>query len=302
MVKLTPLAITFVAVFVVSTMMSGGKVAAFQTAAIPDATTTTTSSTSLQALSRRELFSSVLVPATTAAAATLLFTPPAPAFAASSSSAATQKKDTPNETIAASKQKKDTTALSYQGIFMDPKHPKGYRVLVGDSKKAMMRLQDEPNGEVFNVPVKITQDKKTKTTQYIFDFSIKGGPKNVIAVLGPTTPSSSSSSSSSSNTKATKTTTTLVFPDGNVWKKETGVLGVYRDGFDAKKTRVIRKEKGSKLTVDLIQSPTKTITVSAKMGTPKVLFDFPGKLQDPGTFNAAENTLSFGDGNIWTKY
>jgi len=296
MVKLSPLAITFVAVFVVSTR-SGGKVAAFQTAAIPDATTTT-GSTSLQALSRRELFSSVMVPATTAAAVTLMFTSPAPAFAASSSSsAATTKKETPNDTIAASKQKKDTTALSYQGIFTDPKHPKGYRVLVGDSKKAMMRLQDEPNGEVFNVPVKITQDKKTKTTQYIFDFSIKGGPKNVIAVLGPTTPSSSSS-----NTKATKTTTTLVFPDGNVWKKETGVLGVYRDGFDAKKTRVIRKEKGSKLTVDLIQSPTKTITVSAKAGTPKVLFDFPGKLQDPGTFNAAENTLSFGDGNIWTKY
>ena len=73
MVKLTPIAITFVAVFVVSTR-SGGEVAAFQTAAISDATTTTTSSTSLQALSRRELFSSVLVPATTAAAATLLFT------------------------------------------------------------------------------------------------------------------------------------------------------------------------------------------------------------------------------------
>lgn len=293
MVKLTPIAITFVAVFVVSTR-SGGEVAAFQTAAISDATTTTTSSTSLQALSRRELFSSVLVPATTAAAATLLFTSPAPAFAASSS-AETTKKGKPNETISASKKKKDTTALSYQGIFTDPKHPKGYRVLVGDSKKAMMQLQDEPNGEVFNLPVKITQDKKTKTTQYIFDFSIKGGPKNVIAVLGPTT-------SSSSNTKAKTTTTTLVFPDGNVWKKETGVLGVYRDGFDAKKTRVIRKEKGSKLTVDLIQSPTKTITVSAKAGTPKVLFNFPGKLQDPGTFNAAENTLSFGDGNIWTKY
>jgi len=170
---------------------------------------------------------------------------------------------------------------------MDANHPKGYRVLVGDGKQATMRLQDDPKGEVLNLPVKIAKDKKTKEIKFTFDFSSKGGPKDIVAILGQADVSG---------------TTVLTFPDGNVWKKETGLIGVYKDGFDASKIRVIRKDKGSKLTVDLINSPTKTVTLSAKAGSPKVLFDFPGKPKDPGTVDLKENTISFGDGNVWTKF
>merc|ERR1711862_755782 len=75
--------------------------------------------------------------------------------------------------------------------------------------------------------------------------------------------------------------TTISFPDGNVWKKETGIIGVYKDGFDPALLRVIRKEKGNKFTVDLIDG-IDAISISAKGGAPKVIFDFPGKPNVPG--------------------
>lgn len=176
------------------------------------------------------------------------------------------------------------SVLKYQGVYMDPKHPKGYRLLVGDDKKANVQLQDDFKGEIFMLPVKIQTDKNKEEVKLAFDFSPKGGPKDAVAILGEK-----------------GGTSTLNFPDGNVWKKETGIIGVYKDGINPKNIRVIRKDKGSTLAVDLING-RKTTTISAKSGASKVLFDFPGKLQDPGTLNPIENTISFGDGNIWTKF
>jgi len=268
--------------FLVALSMSGdGVVVAFQTRAIIGGIfgTSTSTNSRLHALSRRELLST-LPEATTVVAATIFS---GAVGAAPSAALAADKKKSKTEAI-------DYALLSYQGVYMDPGHPKGYRVLVGNKQEATMKLQDDIKGkdsEVFNLPVKISKDKKTKDVKLTFDFSAKGGPTDIMAVLG-----------------TSGTTTTLTFSDGNVWKKETGVIGVYRDGFDASKTRVIRKVKGSKLTLDLIQSPTKTVTVSAKTGKPNapVMFDFPGKPNDPGTFDATANTLSFGDGNVWTKF
>jgi len=283
--KLTPLSIL---AFLVALSMSGdgAVVAAFQTRAIiggnSGTSTCSTSSSCLHALSRRELFSAVPA-ATTAAAAATIFSGAVGAAPSAAFAAGTKKSKT---------EVSDPALLAYQGVYMDPNHPKGYRVLVGKQQAATMQLQDDTSGsEVYNLPVKISKDKKTQEVKLTFDFSSKGGPKNIEAVLG-----------TSDNNKSGTTTTTLVFPDGNVWKKETGMIGVYRDGFDASKIRVIRKDKGSKFTVDLIQSPTETITLSAKTRKPKLLFDFPGKPNDPGTFNPTENTLSFGDGNVWTKF
>jgi len=174
-------------------------------------------------------------------------------------------------------------AITYQGVFMDPKHPKGYRVLTGDSSMGTMELQDVPKDTVYKIPLKVQTDGKTNEIQLTIDFSVKGGPKDVTGMLG-----------------SKGGVTTISFPDGNVWKKETGIIGVYRDGFNPERLRVIRKEKGSQLTVDLING-SKTVTVSAKAGSPTVLFDFPGKPNDPGTIDLKKNTISFGDGNVWTK-
>lgn len=202
----------------------------------------------LRASSRRDLFSSV--PAATAAAIAILVP---------------------------SKEVNADSAPSYQGVFMDPNHPKGYRVLTGDSSIGTMQLQDIPEDSIYEIPLKIETDK------ILIDFSVKGGPKDVTGVVG-----------------SIGGVTTISFPDGNVWKKETGIIGVYKDGFDPALLRVIRKEKGNKFAVDLIDG-IDTISISAKGGAPKVIFDFPGKPNVPGLVDPKKNTISFKDGNVWTK-
>ena len=90
-------------------------------------------------------------------------------------------------------------AGGFQGVYADPKHPKGYRV-VRESKPgvALIELRDDPDGEVFTVTGATTFDKKTDATTIKIDFSVKGGPKDVPGVYS-----------------AGK----LSFPDGNVWSK-----------------------------------------------------------------------------------
>lgn len=228
-------------------------IAAFQVAQLHPThlSTHSTPETCLHALSRRELLSSI--PAVLATAAVVAAVP--------------------QRSLAAD-------VCSYQGVFTDPKHPKGYRVLTGGASKATMQLQDDPGGTVYTIPIQVKSDLTTKLT---IDFSVKGGPADVPGVIG-----------------SDKGVTTLTFPDGNVWKKETGVIGVYRDGLNPEYLRVIRKDKGSLLTVDLINGD-KTVTVPAKAGSSKVTFDFPGKPNDPGTLDTKKDTISFGDGNVWTK-
>jgi len=233
---------------------------------------TTTGTTFLNALSRRDILS--LIPSATIATGSI--------FALPQESTAAAKKavdKAPTPTLPA------INPLSFQGVFLDANHPKGYRVLIGDTSKGTMQLQDDPEGKTYKTPFKVETDKKTNQVKLKMDFSPKGGPKDIVAVLGT----------------AKNGGTTLRFADGNVWKKETGIEGVYKDGKDPKFTRVIRREKGSKLVVDLING-SKTTTITAKAGSPKVSFDFPGKLGDKGTINPKKNTISFSDGNMWTKY
>ena len=73
---------------------------------------------------------------------------------------------------------------SFQGVFKDPKHPNGYRVLVGDAgSKGTMTLQDEPDGKVYTIPITSEANKKTGQISLTIDFSVKGGPKDVVATL-----------------------------------------------------------------------------------------------------------------------
>lgn len=247
----------------------------------------TASSSSKLMASRRDFMSN-------AVAATAVLVVPNIAGAATAEKEATKESPTKKEASS-------TPALlsSFQGVFSDPKHPKGYRIIVSKgSGSAIMTLSDgkpkdgsEP--KLFNLPVMVKQDKKTGTTLLTFDFSPKGGPKNIIGTLG-------------------KDGNTISFPDGNTWKKNTGVEGVYKDGSDSKAYRVIRKDKGSDLIVELRKdaSAKNPALVSAKSGSSKkdgafVNIDFPGKKSsDPtekvkGSFD--NGTISFPDGNKWTK-
>jgi len=187
-----------------------------------------------------------------------------------------------------------TTEASYQGVYSDPKHPKGYRALIAKgSSSATMNLSDGEgeNPPTFNIPLKVKVDKKAGKTLLSFDFSIKGGPKDVIGELA-------------------SDGSTITFPDGNKWSKRKGVEGVYSDPNHPKGYRVIRKDKGSKLLVELKNDPKKdSVLISAKSGASKkegvsVDFDFPGS--SAGEVNKIRGSvdngkISFPDGNKWTK-
>ena len=103
---------------------------------------------------------------------------------------------------------------SYQGVYYDPKHENGYRVLMavkGSDNKATMTLCD-------GVPKDSTDEAKTyreipvsvDNGDFVFDFSFKGGPKNIKGKLSPDKQS-------------------ITFEDGNTWTKNANKYdGIYK--------------------------------------------------------------------------
>eukprot|EP00571_Detonula_confervacea_P011360 CAMPEP_0172301014 /NCGR_PEP_ID=MMETSP1058-20130122/2996_1 /TAXON_ID=83371 /ORGANISM="Detonula confervacea, Strain CCMP 353" /LENGTH=303 /DNA_ID=CAMNT_0013010999 /DNA_START=1 /DNA_END=912 /DNA_ORIENTATION=+ len=137
------------------------------------------------------------------------------------------------------------SAESYQGVYSDPNHPEGYRVIMASGKGATMTLsdgveKDAPEGTeektYKNIPVAI----KEGSNELSFDFSFKGGPKGVVGIL--------------SNDKQS-----ITFPDGNMWKKNANEYdGIYKVTNYPNGYRIIRKFKS-----------TKTITEVNNTGNPK---------------------------------
>lgn len=121
-------------------------------------------------------------------------------------------------------------AESYQGVYSDPNHPEGYRVIMASGKGATMTLsdgvaKDAPDGTeektYKNIPVAI----KEGGNELSFDFSFKGGPKQVVGTL--------------SNDKKT-----ITFPDGNTWTKNANKYdGIYKDPKYPNGYRILRKFK-----------------------------------------------------------
>lgn len=176
--------------------------------------------------------------------------------------------------------------LSYNGVYSDPKHSKGYRVLVGDVNSATLTLQDDPGGSVFNVPVKV-DSKDGAVTRFAFDLSQKGGPQNIAGELG----------------RDKEGIPIISFPDdGNSWKKrETGPIGVYWNGSDPKQVMVLRPVKPPQLAVEFRNGAEVTSTGSAKAGSSAITFDMQG-IKAQGVFSMKDKTLTFDDGVVWTKF
>jgi len=225
------------------------------------------SSTTLDAISRRDILGWVPV----IAFATL----PAVADAA-------DKKTTSKTTTAEVKAEPEASAIisDFPGVYSDPKHPKGYRVILSSGSK--MQLQDDPAGKTFSIPIKVKNDKKAGTLLTI-DFSPKGGPKNIVGTVE----------------KKGK----ISFPDGNVWSKMTGIAGVYSDPQHPKGYRVVRKDgAGIIVTLNDSGSSGKEIIIPAKISKASAEFDFSSK-GGPASLKATikEGVISFPDGNTWTK-
>lgn len=218
--------------------------------------------TSLEAMSRREAMA-----ASAASAATLLV--------AGTPLAASASGNVADCSIA--------EAYSFNGVFKDPQHPAGYRIIAGGTtKEGTLTLQDDPNSEVYTIPVKSCKNDETGELTLKIDFSAKGGPANLVATVNKDS--------------------SISFPDGNKWEKEKGVVGVYIDAFAPypKYRRVVRQEKGQEIAVDMV-SGKKTFAVAGKVAGKKLLVDFPGEKRCKGTIDAKKGTITWPDGNVWTK-
>mmetsp|Transcript_37314 Transcript_37314/g.67103 ORF Transcript_37314/g.67103 Transcript_37314/m.67103 type:complete len:232 (-) Transcript_37314:54-749(-) len=212
-----------------------------------------TSQTNSNALSRRNFFNGV---ASASVATAVAFSQPPAAMA--------------------------TDAPSINGIYSDPNHKAGYRVVRSVNKStAAVTLQDEPKGPIISVGGKIKTSKKGTTIT--LDLSPKGGPKDVVATL-------------SGNDQ-------LVFPDGNAWTKNGGADGIYLDSNHPKGYRVVRV-KGSKVFLTLQDDPKGDVIEieGKKKGKNTLLIDFSSK---GGPKNLAatveDGKLVFPDGNSWLK-
>jgi hypothetical protein len=172
------------------------------------------------------------------------------------------------------------------GIYSDPNHRNGYRVVrVVDKSNAVITLQDEMGGPVITVPGKIKTTKREGTT-IALDLSRKGGPKNVVAKLA-----------AGSNR--------LSFPDGNSWTKIPGVDGIYADPNHPSGYRVVREGQGGKVYITLQDEPKgKIVELEGykRVGGGYISIDFSPKGGPKDLAAVAKvGKLVFPDGNAWTK-
>ena len=216
----------------------------------------------------------------------------------------------------------------FTGVWTDPKHPKGYRVLIRKSYTvANMFLSDgvgvgstttdnnknkdsttvttntNTTPKTYNnIGVKVKDDPKKGETYLTFDFSAKGGPKKVVGTVAD---------------HGNK----IVFPDGNVWTKNvaTAVEGVYatdpRVAGEGYRVVIIRKDPTASnlLAVQLNKDQAITATIVKKDGGTKkdggsvgIQFVFPDKKIVDATYT--NNVIRFpfpvqsnASGNTWTK-
>lgn len=224
--------------------------------------------TSLDAVSRREAAIAVA-----ASAAMVVGGLPKEALAAGKSTPAT-------------KPDYDTAAKFYfNGVFRDKKHPDGFRIVAGATGKAgSVTMRDYPGAPVYDVPMMAKKDPESGEITVDMDLSIykKDAPKSVIATV-------------------TKDGC-LKFPDGNVWIKDTGVAGLYIDGFAPypKYRRIVIPGLEKSVAVTMVSGKQVFNVEGINLGKKGIQVDFPGK-QCTGKFSLKDGVITWADGNVWTK-
>eukprot|EP00592_Proboscia_alata_P022322 CAMPEP_0194406162 /NCGR_PEP_ID=MMETSP0176-20130528/4436_1 /TAXON_ID=216777 /ORGANISM="Proboscia alata, Strain PI-D3" /LENGTH=259 /DNA_ID=CAMNT_0039205277 /DNA_START=62 /DNA_END=841 /DNA_ORIENTATION=+ len=182
--------------------------------------------------------------------------------------------------------RKTAAKFFFNGVFRDKNHPDGYRILAGATgKPGTVTMQDYPGAEIFEIPLTAKKDEESGTVTVDMDLSVykKSFPKSTIA-------------------KVTEDGR-LEFPDGNVWKKDKGVAGLYIDGFapyPKYRRIVIPTNKGKNVAVTMVsgKSTFQVDGVETKKGVTVV---FPGDKTCTGKFDQKEGIITWLDGNVWTK-
>jgi len=249
--------------FLVATLLTLHGASAFITASNSRQT-----ASSLGAVSRREALAA-------SASAAMLAGIPMDALGATTSAPKAQQPD-----------RKTAAKFYFNGVFRDQKHPEGYRIVAGALNKAsFVTMQDTSDGKVFEIPV--LAEKNEYTGQVTVDMDLRAYrpeyPKSIVATV--------------------TTDGILEFPDGNVWKKDKGVAGLYIDGFAPypKYRRIVLPSQGKNVAVTMVSGKTVFDVSGIDLGKKGIQVDFPGGKQCTGKFNQKQGTITWNDGNIWTK-
>lgn len=180
---------------------------------------------------------------------------------------------------------KTAAKFYFNGVFRDKKHPEGYRIVAGAlNKNGSVTLQDKPGGKVFDIPMKAKTDEKTGKITVDMNLS-SYRPEFGSSIVATVTKDGC-----------------LKFPDGNQWIKDKGVAGLYIDGFAPypKYRRVVIPSKGRKVDVTMISGKQVFDVFGVDLKEGKIQVDFPGK-QCLGKFNRKKGSITWLDGNVWTK-
>merc|ERR1711957_988114 len=232
--------------------------------------------TKLDAVSRREAF----VASVASASAAIIAGVPDYALAAA------QGTNTPP---AAKPDYKTAAKFYFNGVFRDKKHPNGYRIVAGSPNKAgSITLQDSPGGKVYELPMKAKRNEESGQVTVDMDLSeYKPDNPQYASVIATVTEDGC-----------------ILFPDGNLWKKDQGVAGLYIDGFAPypKYRRIVIPKQEGKVAVTMVSGKQIFIVPGIELGGKKgIQVDFPGNKQCTGKFNSKQKTITWLDGNIWTK-
>lgn len=182
--------------------------------------------------------------------------------------------------------RKTAAKFFFNGVFRDQKHPEGYRIVAGAvNKPSSIIIQDTPKGKVFEIPMMAKKNEETGEVTVDIDMSIYR-PEYATSVIATVTKDG-----------------ILQFPDGNVWKKDKGVSGLYIDGFAPypKYRRIVLPGDKKKVAITMVSGKTVFDVSGINLGKKGIQVDFPGNKQCTGKFNLKEGTITWLDGNVWTK-
>merc|ERR1711957_794413 len=183
---------------------------------------------------------------------------------------------------------KTAAKFYFNGVFRDKKHPNGYRLVAGSPNKAgSITLQDSPGGKVYELPMKAKRNEESGQVTVDMDLSeYKPDNPQYASIIATVTKDG-----------------ILKFPDGNVWKKDKGVAGLYIDGFAPypKYRRIILPSDGNYVAVKIVSGKTVLGASGIDLGKRGIQVDFPGGKQCTGKFNQNQGSITWSDGNVWTK-
>ncbi len=197
----------------------------------------------------------------------------------------------------------DLAPLDFSGVYRDPKHPKGYRVVRTDGPGLVsVIVQDDSDGPTLKISGTSAYDPITRKTSLQLEVTKKGEKGYILpSIYSP----DQLLYVNFCEGGQVLTRGSITFPDGNVWVKEDGLQGVYIDSREPEGYRVVRQLGNAKVSIEVAsrvdQIPT-TLPAVINKSEGSLVIDF-SPLSGPKRLSVEieGNQLLFPDGSTWTK-